>query len=343
MTVAPLKVSAVVVNWNGAEHLEACVDSVLAQSVTGGFELIVVDNASTDGSIALLGRYGARVRILRNSANAGYAAACNQAIAASSSEFVAVFNNDTVVFPGCLEAMARAMDREERTGLCAAKVLSYHDRSLFDTAGHVVYRDGLTRGRGRLEQDRGQYDRLEEVFCASGAAAMLRRSMLDRIGGFDDDFFAYCEDADLGFRARLAGWTCVYVPEALVLHRFSASTDAYSEFKAYHVERNRVWLAVKNLPLPMLLVSPFATMLRYAWQAFGALSGKGAAGRFATASSRAALAGILIRALRDSLRGMPLALRKRRRVQRLRVVGMSEVRRWFREYGISARGIALMD
>jgi len=213
----------------------------------------------------------------------------------------------------------------------------------FSNAGHVLFADGLTRGRGRLEADRGQYARPEEVFCISGCAALLRRAMLADVGLLDDHFFTYCEDADLGFRGRLRGWQCLYVPTAVVYHKFSGSSEAFSATKALHVERNRLWLAIKNLPLPLLLLSPGFTLLRYGWQAYGALTGHGASGQFARQHSRGELAGILPRAYAQALAGLPRVLRQRRAIQRRRTASTREVWGWMGRFGISARTMALLE
>jgi len=337
-------VAVVIANWNGAVHLAPCLAALRRQTIRGRMAVLVVDNGSTDDSLALLARNADFVRVIANPTNTGFAAASNQGIvAAGFSEFVALLNNDAAPEPGWLAEMVRVMGEDPRIGICTPKVLAATDRRVFDNAGQALFADGLTRGRGRLQEDIGQFDRQEEVFGPSGCAPLLRRRMLDEVGLLDEGFFAYCEDADLAFRARLRGWRCIYVPTAVVSHHFSATTDAFSAFKALHVERNRVWLALKNLPLPLLLVSPAFTLLRYGWQAVGALTGRGASGRFVAAGSRSALAVILLRAYLQALRGLPRALRQRRDIQRTRTVSAWEVWRWLRRFGISARDIALME
>jgi GT2 family glycosyltransferase len=343
-TVRPRPVvSVVIVNWNGERLLDECLTALAAQTLRDEMEVVVVDNGSIDDSLAVLERHASLARVIANTTNVGFAAGCNQGIRATSAEFVALLNNDAIAEPDWLAQLVAAMRREPRLGSATSKVLAYDDRALFDNAGHVLYADGLTRGRGRLERDRGQYEREEEVFCISGCAALLRRSMLDDVGLLDETFFAYCEDADLGFRARLRGWRCHYVPSAVVYHKFSASTDAFSPLKALNVERNRLWLALKNLPLPWLLLSPGFTLLRYGWQAYGALRGRGASGRFAEQASRGALARILVSAYGQAARGVPRALAQRRAIQAGRTVPLREVWAWRRRFGIDARRIALME
>src|SRR5438105_4757318 len=147
-------VSVVIVNWNGAQHLDECLASLRAQTLCDEMEVIVIDNGSTDGSIELLERHRQFVRVIPNSTNVGFAAGCNQGIRASRSEFIALLNNDTVVEPNWLEELVKAMRQAPDLGCCTSKILSYYAHDVIDNAGHLVCGDGLTRGRGRLELDR---------------------------------------------------------------------------------------------------------------------------------------------------------------------------------------------
>lgn len=335
--------AVIIPNWNGQRYLGECLDALDRQTWRDAIELWVVDNGSTDGSLEVLASRP-EVRVIRNSENQGFAAACNQGIAASSASFVGLVNNDVVVAQDWAERLVSTLQAGDDIGSATSKVLSYQDHRLIDNCGHLLYADGLTRGRGRLEVDRGQYDAVEEVFCVSGCACALRRRMLEDVGGFDEDFFAYCEDADLGFRARLRGWRCVYVPAAVAYHRFSASSATpYSPIKALYVERNRIWLAVKNLPLPLLVASIGFTFARYAWQAVGALSRRGSSGSFVRDHSAFSLLRILAASYVQALGRLPRMLRRRRQIQSGRKVTTREVSAWIRRYGIGPRRIALMD
>ncbi len=337
---APL-VSVIIPSWNRRDLLAACLRALFAQTWEP-FEAIVVDNGSTDGSADLVAEeWGGRVRLIRNARNEGYARAVNQGIRAARGAFIATLNNDAVPDPGWLAALMEAAGRDPRAGMVACKIVRFEDPRILDGTGLLIYPDGSSRARGRLEEDRGQYDALPEALLPSGCAALYRRAMLDEVGLHDESFFAYCEDTDLGLRARLAGWTCAFAPKATVRHHYSASSGHYSEMKAYFVERNRLWVAAKNFPAQRLLASPFFTLARYALQAWGALSGTGAAGRFARETSRGKLIRTLLRAQIDGLRGLPRALRARREV-RVRVP-RAEIDRWFREFGIGARELALKE
>jgi GT2 family glycosyltransferase len=338
-----IAVSVIVVNWNGRPHLELCLGSLLGQTLAG-VEVVLVDNGSSDGSVELVReRFGDRVRLLVESENVGYARGLNDGIRIARGRYLLALNNDTEVAPECLALLVAAADRHPNAGLFAPKILNFERRNVIDNVGHLLYPDGLSRGRGRLEEDHGQYDREEEILLASGCAVLLRRAMLADIGLFDEVLFAYCDDTDLGLRAQLAGWRCRSVPAAIVYHKYSAATDAYSPLKAFLVERNRAWVAIRCLPLPLLIASPFFTLLRFAAQAWGALRGHGAAGRFTTDHSPAALLGVLARAGLAALRGLPEAWQKRRQTQLGRRVPAVASIAWIRRHGMGVREIALKD
>lgn len=336
-------VSVIIVNWNGRAHLEVCLTSVVEQTLPG-IEIIVIDNGSQDDSIAFIQeRFGTRVHIVAYAENLGYGAGVNAGIRIARGRYLFALNNDTELAPRCLETLVEAADRYPNAGSCAPKILSFTRRDIIDNVGHLYYPDGLSRGRGRLECDHGQYDTPEEIIGPSGCAVLLRRAMLSDVGLFDEDYFAYVEDTDLALRARLAGWTCRSVPAAVVYHKYSASAAEYSPLKAFLVERNRVWTAIKCLPLWLLLLSPLFTVARFAAQAWGALTGRGAAGRFTASHSRLGLLGVLLRAECAAARKIPLMWRRRLAIQRQRRVPASAAIDWIVRWGMGVREIALKD
>jgi GT2 family glycosyltransferase len=170
---------------------------------------------------------------------------------------------------------------------------------------------------------------------------MYRKEMFDRIGLFDEDFFAYGDDTDIGLRARIAGYGCWYVPTAMAYHKYSVTAGEYSPLKAFLVERNRIFVALKCLPLSMLVLCPWYTVKRLALQAYGALSGKGAAGEFTKGHGALSLIWILIRAYLSALRRLPRMLKRRREIWRDAKLSPSEARLLFKRFAISAREIAL--
>jgi GT2 family glycosyltransferase len=337
------RVSVVIPNLNGRQLVGECLASLKGQTFTD-FEAIVVDNGSTDGSVDFV-RTGFPwvAAVIENKANLGFAKACNQGIEAARGELVALLNNDTETHPAWLAELVRAADATPLAGMFAAKTLFFDKRDVIDTAGHLIYPDGLNRGRGRLEVDRGQYDAATDIFFPSGAAALYRKRMLDEIGLFDEHHFAYGDDTDIGIRGRLAGWSCLFVPGAVVYHRYSATTGEYSPTKVFLVERNRIWVVWKYFPARHLVASPFYSLVRYCYQAYGALARKGAAGRFAEQHSALGLVPAVLKAYASALAGLPRVWRERRRMTRLRKVSDAEIDRWFRDYRISVREISLKD
>ena len=335
-------ISAVVLNWNGCHVLDNCLRSLYNQTYRP-LEIIVVDNASTDGSVDFLREKFHSVHLIRNDKNLGFGAGNNIGIRASQGRYIMMLNNDTRVDPNCVEELKRSIEKDERFGACASKILLESRPDIIDGVGIVVCPDGLSFGRGRL-QKRERYDEEEEIFFASDGACLYRREMLDDIGLYDEDFFAYADETDMGWRAQLAGWKCIYSPKAIVYHHHSTSSGGrVSFFKAFLVERNRIWVALKNFPVSLILLGQFYTLWRYAFQAYGALMGKGTAGRFTSDFSKAELVKILVRAYFSAARKFPLMLRKRRMIQQKKRIANRKVYRLIREFGISAREIALSE
>jgi GT2 family glycosyltransferase len=335
--------STIVVNWNGRSHLERCLYSLTEQSLRG-CEIVVVDNGSEDGSVEWIRkRFGEQIAVVSHNTNLGYAAGLNTGIRVARGRYIFALNNDTEVAVECLETLVEAADRDPTVGACAPKILSYDNRTVIDNVGHLLYPDGLSRGRGRLEVDRGQYDRTEDILLFSGCAVLLRREMLADIGLFNEELFAYCDDTDLGLRAQLAGWRCRSVPGAVVYHKYSGSSAHYSPLKAFLVERNRIWVAVRCLPLPLLAISPIFTALRLGAQAIGVLTRRGAAGRFASERSARELLIVLGRAWLAGLRGLPQALRQRREIRQHKRIGTVDVLQRMIRHRMGLLEVALRD
>jgi len=337
-------ISVVILNYNGKDYIEECLDSVIDQTYEP-LEIIVVDNASIDSSLEILKeKYSSKIKLIESNTNLGFAGGNNLALDYTKGEFIALLNNDAVADRRWIEEFMSAVNRCDGTfGMWASKILFYDDREIIDTAGHLIYPDGLNRGRGKGEKDKGQYDKEEEVFFPSGCAAIYRKEMLDIIGFFDPDFFAYGDDTDLGMKARIAGWKCIYVPKSVVYHHSSAASGKYSPLKAYLVERNRLWVLIKYFPLRYILLSPFYTVLRWILQLYGALTGKGAAGRFAEQYSLWKLISVLLRACFDAIRGSLKMIRKRLALNKIKKTSRRDFSLWIKRYRISAKEIALRD
>jgi GT2 family glycosyltransferase len=247
----PPRVTVVIPNWNTREFLKPCLRSLRNQTFTD-FETVLVDSASTDGSVGFVNENFSEVRTVALPENRGFSGAVNAGIESSGAEFVVLLNNDTEQEPGWLAALVHAAERRPEAGLFASKLVDFEDRRLLDGAGDALRKNGLPYRLGHGEVDRGQFGREEFVFSACAAAALYRRSIFEEVGLFDEDFFAYCEDADLGFRAQLAGHRVLYVPGAIVYHVGSASTGGKRSPTATRLgTRNGLLLLVKNLPGPL--------------------------------------------------------------------------------------------
>ncbi|MFH0938413.1 MAG: glycosyltransferase family 2 protein [Planctomycetota bacterium] len=268
-------VSVIIVNWNGEQHLAECLTSLREQDFTD-FEVIFVDNGSKDASLQHADELFPQMKIIALQTNTGFAKANNIGIQASSGQYVVLLNNDTRADRRFLSELVAAAEMNAGIGMVAPKILNYFESNQIDSIGGLLMcRDGIGQGRGRGELDRGQYDQLGDVFLPSGCAGLYRRAMLDEVGLLADEFFAYCEDSDLGLRCIWAGWRCVAAPRAVTYHKYSASSSEYSPLKLQLVERNHYFLAFRNFTFSQLLLLPLWTLYRYLLMAYSLLSGKG--------------------------------------------------------------------
>jgi GT2 family glycosyltransferase len=334
-------VSAIIVNWNGGAMLQDAVASLLDQSWTA-LEVIVVDNGSNDGSADQAERaFGDRIRIIRTGRNLGFAGGNNVGFAHATGDWMFLLNSDAVCDPNVVEDLMTFVADRPDVGQLACRVLQASQPHFFDSVGLLLYPDGVCRSRGWEEKDLGQYDRPEQVIAPHGCACALRASMLKQIGGFDEDFFCYLEDMDLGVRGQLAGWKCWYVPTARILHRKSATAGNYSVFKAFHVERNRIYCLWKWIPRFILVLSPLFTMNRYAMQAYAAYTHQGASSKFLKEYSTARLFVLLVQARLAALLRLPRMLAKRRAIQRTRTISVREWYELISRFKLDAIEIAL--
>ncbi|MDD5226381.1 MAG: glycosyltransferase family 2 protein [Candidatus Omnitrophica bacterium] len=339
----PGLVSIIVLNWNGKEVIFECLDSLLRQRYRA-FEIILVDNGSSDGSLDLLrDKYGPALKILANAVNLGFAEGCNVGIRGSRGEFIALFNSDATAEPLWLEELVKGLQNDPLVGMCASKIYLRGQDRVIDNTGQKITRDGLGRARGRLEKDEGQYDRVSEVLCPSGCAGLYRRSMLEEIGLLDRRFFAYADDIDIGLRGRLLGLKCLYIPTAVAHHRLSASLGTLSSFKAYLVERNRLWVAIKCFPLRYLVQAPYCTLLRYFYNLAGVFSQKGPAARFVRTASFGEILWVTIKGYLSTLWYLPYLLRERGKISRSSTTSAREFGTWLRKFGLSAKEGALNE
>jgi GT2 family glycosyltransferase len=336
-----MMVSVVVVNLNRKDLLARCLESLWKQTYTD-FEVVVVDNGSTDGSPEFLRTLREpRLRVVTLPSNKGFAGGCNAGIASARGRYIATLNNDAEADLNWLQQLVDGIESSPSVGMCASKILFHGDRQRIDKAGHLIYPDGLNHGRGSGETDRGQFETKEEVLFPDAAAALYRREMLDITGAFDEQFFAYGDDADLGLRGRLAGWNCLYIPTAIVYHVHSATAGEFSPMKAFLIERNRIWVAVKTFPLSLLLVSPIFTLLRFAYHAYGSLLVVGSSGQYATECSRSQLALMMLKAYWSGLKHLPQMWNSRRKIRRFARITNRDFAALIRKHRITLRALTL--
>ncbi len=243
-------VSIIIPHLNGKQHLNVCFDSLRNQT-SQDFEVLLVDNGSTDGTQDLVRNQYPEVRLIELGANYGFTGACNAGYAQSRGEIIILLNNDTEVDSNWLQVIVETFEKRPLVGSIASKMLLFDQRHVFHTAGDYYRLDGIPGNRGVWQQDCGQYDQEEVVFSACGGAAAYRRQMLDEIGFLDDDYFFSCEDVDLAWRANLAGWQVLYLPTAIVYHKLKASGSSGAT-SSYYDGRNFLYLIWKNYPSSLL-------------------------------------------------------------------------------------------
>lgn len=305
--------SVVIPNWNGLRFLPTCLDA-LARQTYPQIEVIVVDNASTDGSQAYLINEHPRVQLIALAENRGFTGACNAGMLAAQGEFICLLNNDTEVAPEWAAAAVQAFSQSEQIGMVASKMLLFDRREYIHTTGDLFTVNGRAVNRGVWQKDEGQFDQPEYVFSACGGSSVYRRQMLAQVGLLDDDFFFSGEDVDLGWRAQLQGWRCLYTPHAIVYHHLSATGGGVTS--SYYDGRNLIYILVKDVPAFVWRKHGgkiLMTQLQLAIQAAKAWRGEAARAR--------------LRGMWAALWALPKLLKKRAQTQKQRTVSDSDIER----------------
>ena len=312
------KISVVVVNFNGKRFLDDCLNSLYVQTYKD-YEVIVVDNASRDGSVEHIRSCFPWARIVENKVNLGSTGGNNSGIREAEGEFIVTLNNDTRLEKDFLERLAGPMS-DPGIGMCGSKMV--YPNGKINSTGLCLSRSGASWDRGASEEDLGQYDRQEEIFGACAGAALYSRKMLDEIGLFDEDFFIFMEDIDLTLRARCAGWRCIYVPGAVAHHLHGATAGVGSDLTVYYGNRNIMWLPAKNYPLPFLITClPWILGRNLMALVYYTLKGRGR---------------VVMKAKWDGLLGLPKIMAKRKTI--LRKVPWREVGEYISTWAGSRRG-----
>ncbi|MEW6775939.1 MAG: glycosyltransferase family 2 protein [Bdellovibrionota bacterium] len=334
-----------IANWNGGKTVEECLERVLAQP-RELFELIVVDNGSTDGSErrvrqildgARRGGFPGRIQLLTFSGNQGFSAAHNAAFASGRGELFFVLNSDAFLAPDFLESAAGAATRHPEAAMFAVKLYQDGACEKLDNVGLTFCADGQNRGLAHGESDGGKWDEPREVFCPSGAAALYRRQALEKAGTFDEDYFAYGEDFELGLRIRRTGGTCILLPGARAYHKGSSSLGEASPKRLRLIERNRIWTALKHFPARRLLELPGATAERFSAHYRMAKEKRGTAGKFVERHGLPRLVQTVVRADLEALRGAPRMLWKRGELALKFPLSEKTFDDWLERFGVSPK------
>lgn len=295
-----MKIALIIVNYNSGGLLGKCLSAVHRQTRMPD-RIVVVDNASTDGSASGVEGEWDQVQLVRMTTNAGFSAANNRAFGlCEDCDWVALLNPDAFPSPGWLAALAGATVEYPQAGSFASCLVKDSDASVLDGAGDAYHVSGLVWRIGHGEKTPSR-QRRQQVFSACAAAAMYRCAAVQSVGGFDESYFCYNEDVDLGFRLRLIGMPCWYIPEAVVTHVGSATTGTHSDFSLFYGHRNLVWTYVKNMPGPLFF--------RFLWQhlLLNLVSIVFLSLRYRTTA--------VVRAKYSAIKGLRAVLRKRRQVQ----------------------------
>lgn len=269
------EVTVVIPNLNGESYLRGCLDSLRCQSAAP-FSIIIVDNGSSDGSVSLIREEYPEVILEVLDKNYGFCKAVNIGIKMAQTPYVILLNNDTVCTPTFVEALTEAIKKRPDCFSCASKMVQMQHPDLMDNGGDYYCALGwaFACGKGKPAV---KYNRPREIFSACAGAAIYRRAVFDEIGLFDEVHFAYLEDIDVSYRAKIAGYRNYYIPEAVMKHVGSATSGSvYNEFKTRYSSRNSIYLVYKNMPwlqiilnLPFLAAGFFVKMLFFIKKGYG--------------------------------------------------------------------------
>jgi len=316
-----MKISVIILNWNGKDYVEECLNSVFNQTYKD-YEVLFVDNDSSDGSVEFVkkkypkSKYS-KLRILPSGGNWGQGGGDNFGIKRAKGEYVVLMDNDTKADKNFIKELVKVAESDKNIGVVVGKLMLYFEKNKINSVGHGVYVDGSCVDLGIMEEDNGQYDEIKEIFSANAAGTLYRKKMLDEIAVdeeyLDADFFTYYEDVDLGFRARLAGWKVVLNPKAVIQHKMNVSTSKVSNLGLYSGIRNKPFFIIKNYPTNLLLKYGFFILSRYFVSFLYYLF------RFNLVSLKARI---------DMIKMLPKMLHKRRIIQSKRKISDKELENW---------------
>jgi GT2 family glycosyltransferase len=336
-----MKIAIIILNYNKKELLEKCLISI-EKIKYSNFKAVVVDNGSEDGSEYLVRNKFPSAKFIPMGYNSGFCKGNNIGInfaLKNNFDGVLLLNNDTEADPNLLNHITKKIKPEEKIGMIAPKILYLKKPNIIDSGGFLITPDGIGKNWGSGEEEK-KYSEEREVFCPSGAATFYCRKLLEDVKYnsqyFDEDYEFNYEELDLGWRARLRGWKCLYIPNAVVYHIGSATGGSFSSFFAYYSNRNLYFNIIKNYPSVWLLFKALVlSLLRYAFYFFGLFQKRGVASEIIKKSSFLGIIGVVFKSFFDALKKMPKMIKKRKIIQEGRRVDKKEISRWFKDLGLT--------
>lgn len=330
------KVTVIILNFNGLKDTVFCLEKLLDQNYPN-FEVIVIDNGSYENEAKKIKEKFPQIKVIRLEKNLGFAGGINwglkEAFKDKEVKFIATLNNDAFPDKNWLSSLVDTAQKKEKIGMVASKIYYLRPSSTLESVGTIIFKEGSAAHKGTKEKDKGQYNQEEETFAPCAGAALYKREMLEDIGFFDEKFFAYFEDVDLGWRAQLKNWKCIYTPKALVIHKHSATSLPYSSFKFYHKEKNRYFVLIKNYPLKYIFLSPFLTIKK--WLIYFRLRKiKGTSAYYY--QEKIPLLKMFFLILKAEIKvilSLPYLIKERIKIQKTKKVSKKEIKGWFEKFG----------
>ena len=334
------KIAVIIINWNGKHLLEECLISVRNQDYNN-YKTILVDNGSSDGSVACVRERFSEVKIISLNENTGFAKANNigiyKALKDKEVEYIALLNNDAIAEKNWLSEMFQVIKKDQKIGSVAPKILKYYKRDEFDSMGMKIRIIGSGMNNLVNKKNDDKYSKSVEIFGPTGCSCLYKKEMLEDIvikdEYFDNDFFAFCEDLDLNWRARLRRWKSFTAPMSIVYHKGSESFQVYSFSKAYHSHRNRLFVILKNYPFKYFVKGMLFFIFSYTYYFSSILSNKGYSARTKEKIGYLNTAKFIIKGWISFFMFLPRMIKKRLYIKKRKLITNKDLSQWFEVFG----------
>jgi GT2 family glycosyltransferase len=332
----------IIANWNGKKFLKDCLDSLNKQTYNN-FEIILIDNGSSDGSVEFINKNYPKIKIIKLNKNTGFAYPNNlgikEAFKNKNVKYIITLNNDIKADKNYLKALIKEVKSNSSVGSLQPKVINFFDKDIIDCTGILIYKDCSAINRGQKEKDIGQFEKKEEVFGPSASAALYTKEALEKTklpngDYFDSDYFAYYEDVDLAWRMRLAGFSSLFIPEAKIFHVHSATGKSYSPFKSFHIHRNQYYNIIKNMPGMFLWRALLFMPIRYIYLLLSIVRKKGPSVNLKknAVKEKTSLIKIVLKSWKDIILNLPINLKKRKYIQGNKKISNNEISKLLNQY-----------